>query len=124
MFEPVVFEGNTYVDGGILNNLPVEPLLDRCDFVIGVHTNAYSELFPLKSIRAVMERSLLLAIQTNVKERIRHCDVFIEPDTLYQFTTLDIDKAEQIFNIGYQHTLSLQDHLSRQLALRGKSQSS
>jgi NTE family protein len=119
MFEPVVFQQNVYVDGGILNNLPVEPLLDRCDFIIGVHTNSYNENFPLNSIRLVMERSLLLAIQTNVKERIQYCDMFIEPTLLHRFTTLDIDKAQEIFDIGYEHTISLKEQLFDKMKMAG-----
>jgi NTE family protein len=111
MFAPIEIDGNHYVDGGILNNLPVEPLLGTCDFIIGVHTNPYNELSPLVSMKAVMERSLLLAIHLNVKERIQHCDVFIEPPELHRFNTMDIDKAQQIFDTGYEYTLSLQDKL-------------
>jgi NTE family protein len=39
VFEPLRLEGGIYADGGLLNNLPVEPLLDKCDFIIGIHTN-------------------------------------------------------------------------------------
>lgn len=38
LFEPVHINGRMLVDGGILNNLPVEPLLGKCGFVVGVHS--------------------------------------------------------------------------------------
>jgi NTE family protein len=120
MFEPVIFEGNTYVDGGILNNLPVEPLLERCDLIIGVHTNPFHEAYPLNSMRLVMERSLLLAVHTNVKERIRYCDVFIEPPDLFRFTTLDLDKAQALFDIGYSYVMELQEKLASLVAEKKK----
>ncbi|MBC8111937.1 MAG: patatin-like phospholipase family protein [Verrucomicrobia bacterium] len=109
MFEPVVFEGNTYVDAGILNNLPVEPLLGICDFIIGVHTNPYDTLQPLTSMRAVMERSLLLAVHTNVKECMQYCDIYVEPPLLNRFTTIDIGKAKEIFQVGYAYALTMRE---------------
>lgn len=112
LFEPVQINGNTYVDGGILNNLPVEPLLDTCDCIIGVHTNPYDTKQKFTSMRAVMERSLLLAVQYNVKVRIKHCDLFIEPTALKRYATFDIAKAREIFDIGYQHTLGMADQLA------------
>ncbi|MBC7919916.1 MAG: patatin-like phospholipase family protein [Ferruginibacter sp.] len=112
LFEPVRFNGNTYVDGGILNNLPVEPLLDTCDFIIGVHTNPYDTQQKLTSVRAVMERSLLLAVHYNVKERVKRCDLFIEPGDLRRFATFDLAKGREIFDIGYQHTMKLVDQLT------------
>ena len=109
MFAPVQFDGYTLVDAGILNNLPVEPLLERCDFIIGVHANPYNSSQALNSIKSVMERSLLLAIHTNVNERIKYCDIFIEPTHLNKFTSFDVGKAKEIFEIGYEYTMGMKD---------------
>jgi NTE family protein len=112
MFEPMRIDGRMYVDGGILNNLPIEPLMGECDYIIGVHTNPIDPEMPLRSIRAIMERTLLLAVQNNVKERAAKCDLVIEPPTLHQFTSYDGRKARQIFEIGYEYTMLLTEKLS------------
>lgn len=112
VFEPVQINGRGYVDGGVLNNLPVEPLLGKCNYIIGIHTNPFNVEPPLTSMRSVIERSLLLAIQGNIKERIKQCDLFIEPPTLNQFTTLDNAKARDIFEIGYEFTMQLTGQLT------------
>ena len=103
LFEPVRINGRMMVDGGILNNLPVEPLLGKCGFMVGVHTNPCGTTQPLPNMKAVMERSLLLAIQNNVRERAVQCDFFVEPPDLCGFTTMDAAKAREIFNIGHQY---------------------
>ena len=36
LFSSRNFNGYTYADGGLLNNLPVEPLVGNCDLLIGV----------------------------------------------------------------------------------------
>jgi NTE family protein len=112
MFEPMRIDGRMYVDGGILNNLPVEPLIGQCDYIIGIHTNPIDPEMPLKSLRSIMERSLLLAIQNNVKERAAKCNLVIEPPTLHQFTSYDGRKARQIFEVGYEYTLKLTEKLA------------
>ncbi len=117
MFEPLQIDGKIYVDGGVLNNLPVEPLIGKCDYIIGVHTNPINDQLPINSMKAVMERSLLLAIQNNIKERITHCDLFIEPPMLNRFTTFDSKKAREIFEIGYTYTMNLTEKIA---AIRGK----
>ncbi|HQX43841.1 MAG TPA: patatin-like phospholipase family protein, partial [Saprospiraceae bacterium] len=41
LFRPISMNGNKYLDGGIVMNLPVSPLIDRCDIIVA------SNLFPL-----------------------------------------------------------------------------
>ena len=36
VFQPTVIDGNTYLDGGVLHNLPAFALRDICDYVLGV----------------------------------------------------------------------------------------
>ena len=43
MFDPILIDGHHYIDGGVLNNLPVEPLDGVCDVVIGVNCNHLPE---------------------------------------------------------------------------------
>jgi NTE family protein len=104
MFEPMLIDGRIFVDGGIVNNLPAETLLNRCDFIIGVHANPCPPGQALTSMRTVLERSLLLAIQAGIKDQVRLCDVYIEPPALCQFTTLDSSRAREIFDVGYRFT--------------------
>jgi len=116
LFEPIRVNDRLLVDGGVLNNLPVEPLLGKCDFIIGVHSNPCGTTLPLINMRTVMERSLLLAIGNNIRERAAQCDFFIEPPDLCRFTTLDAAKAREIFTIGYNHTKQVIPQLREALA--------
>ena len=47
LFEPIVHNGVTLIDGGILNNMPIEPLLGKYDYIIGSHCNPYGYNKPL-----------------------------------------------------------------------------
>lgn len=104
VFNPVTFEGNVYIDGGIMDNLPVRPLIGKCDFIIGVHTNPVSQKFDIKNAKEVTMRSLLMAINVNSTASKSHCNAVIEPPELGAYSPLDVSKAKEIFDIGYQYT--------------------
>lgn len=101
LFQPVKYEGMILVDGGLLNNLPAEPLQDRCDFVIGVHCNPIGRAEKLGNFRRVMERTFLFSVYNTIRTRIELCDLFIEPKELINFRVFDVSKAEKIFRAGY-----------------------
>ncbi len=104
VFSPFELDGKLLVDGGIINNLPVEPLIGNCDLIIGVHTNPNNPKYRINSIKSMIERTFHLAVYNNVKERQKHCDIFIEPPDLINFGLFEISKAKDIFNVGYEYT--------------------
>ena len=104
VFNPVSFKGGLYVDGGLLDNLPVLPIRDKCDFIVGSHCNHISPEFDPKNLKLVIERSLLMAISSNTLVSRQMCDVFIEPTRMDRFSSFDIGKAQEIFDYGYQFT--------------------
>lgn len=104
VFDPFVFNGGMYVDGGLLDNLPSAPIRPRCDFMIGSHCNMVSPTFDATSLKVVIERSLLLAIGANTLVSKQLCDVVVEPPGLDKYSSFDIGKAKEIFDIGYKFT--------------------
>jgi NTE family protein len=103
LFTPIEMEGKLMVDGGIINNLPVEPLIARCDLIIGVHCNPTHRKYKVGGIKSIIERTFHLSINNNVKERIKYCDIFIEPPQLINYGLFEISKAKEIYNQGYEH---------------------
>ncbi len=106
IFEPRQFQGGLYVDGGIFDNLPARPIRDLCDVVIGSHCNHISTDFDAKSLKVVIERSMLMTINANTQISRKLCDVFIEPPHLDRFGSFDIGKAQEIYDTGYQFAKS------------------
>ena len=107
VFDPVEIEGTYYIDGGILNNMPVEPVKAICDRVVGIHTNPAGVVDTPINMKMLMERSLMLAINCNIEMRKNMCDLFIEPEGLGKYRVFDIKKAREIFDIGYRYTADL-----------------
>jgi NTE family protein len=104
VFHPWQIKDHMYVDGGLLDNLPVGPIREKCEYVIGSHCNLISPSFDATSLKVVIERSLLMAIGANTSINKQMCDLVIEPPGLDKFSAFDIGKAKEIFDIGYKFT--------------------
>jgi NTE family protein len=104
IFNPVSLHGNLYVDGGLVDNLPVKPIRQQCDFIIGSHCNNISPDVDVTNIKLVIERSLLVAIYSNTEISRSMCDVFIEPPRMDRFSSLDLSKIQEIFDFSYRFT--------------------
>lgn len=105
LFNPIQFNDEKYIDGGILNNLPAEVLKDKVNTVVGIHSNPIDRNFVMKNFSNALERALMLAITRNVYLSASSCDYLIEPKGLEPFKVMDIGKANEIFKIGYEQGL-------------------
>ncbi len=103
IFEPVIIKNTAYIDGGILNNLPIEPLQDRCQRIIGLNSNPIGSDFQVTNVKDLVERSLLLAITNHTHTKASACHLFLEPPQLGKYKIFDFGKAREIFDIGYNY---------------------
>lgn len=105
MFKPVKIDKYYYVDGGIMNNLPVEPLKDLVDFTIGVEVNPFlEEEKDFDNIISIGIRSFFLAIRSNIEVSKRFCDLFIQPPELTKIPLFATWKAKDAIEIGYRYS--------------------
>jgi NTE family protein len=104
IFEPQIIDGITYVDGGLLNNLPVDCIRDQCRILIGVHVNHNGPEENISGIKAIAERTFRLAIGQNVSGSLSKCDFVIDPPETRLFNTFDFKRADEIFQIGFEET--------------------
>lgn len=111
IFEPVELDGNLYADGGILNNFPIEALVGKCDILIGIHVNPLAAMKSDMDVAAIIDRVFHMAIHSRVHEKAGKCDVFIEPAGLMNYGLFEFKKAQEIFDLGYQHTMGMADKI-------------
>ncbi len=102
LMTPVVMNGEVYVDGGVNNNFPIEPLEGICSPILGVSVNPVMEDKEINSLRKVGLRTFLISIYEHSKPRMARCDWFVEPHNAGQFGLLEVKKADAIFNAGYE----------------------
>jgi len=103
VFTPVEIGGSHFVDGGVLNNFPTEPLLGQCDKLIGVYVNPLKEIShkDLKRSFRVVERALNIRSVSDSKAKFSSCDTFIYPEGLCDYAVFGMRSIDEIFQLGY-----------------------
>lgn len=102
MFPYVKRDKSVYYDGGILDNLPVKPLLGQCKFLIGVHVNAPDEIKPDKLTPAkLLDRITHLAIGQSVAQNAQKCNLFLEPPGMLKFSMFGKKEVMHIYEHVY-----------------------
>lgn len=122
IFKTQVINNQVYVDGGLLNNMPVLAIRELCDKVIGVHVNHSGPRDKVSGIKQIVERCLRLALESNIKDNKLACDVFIQPDKVTEFDTFDFRKADQIYKTGFDSTQEMMPDILKDLELSDKSE--
>ncbi len=103
-FAPVTIEGRLLVDGGIVNNIPVDVVKDMgADIVIAVDiaTPILDQVNSSSSLLTVVEQSINISLIQNSIRLIKKADIVIEPD-LREFASTDFDKSSGMIARGYQ----------------------
>jgi NTE family protein len=107
VFSPVKIKDSYYVDGGTLNNFPVELIKKQSDVLIGIYVNGFEniDINDLKHSHQVAERAFKLK---SVKEdyiKFKDCDLIVCPNGLDEFGTFNKSNIKHIFDIGYNATI-------------------
>jgi len=107
LFAPVEIDGMLYLDGGLFDNLPVEPISNKCKRVIAVNVSPINKTDKLKNLIQISARTFHLSVNSTIKGVKDKCDLFIEPPELDKFEILDASKADEIFEVGYEFCKNL-----------------
>ena len=101
VFDPVVIKNTTYVDGGVLNNLPAEILNQKgCDYIIGVDVLPFLPV-EKKSILDITLWSIRLMQHSNTQNGIKYCNWLIESNAIEKYNEFEFDKYKEIYQYGY-----------------------
>lgn len=113
IFDPVQLNHSLFVDGGILNNFPVEPLNGKCDKIIGVDVNSIRvEQAEIRKSN-LLDRSFHLSQAASVLAKGNQCDLFIQPPNMSQFGMFEIKRSQEIYDYGYAYGLGLEEEIKQ-----------
>jgi NTE family protein len=101
LFNPVIINNIHYVDGGVMDNLPITPIEKQCRCFIGSFVNPAGQADNFSSLISIAERTFILNIYKEILEKSGRFDLYIAPPELSNYGVLDPEKAEEIFRIGY-----------------------
>ena len=106
VFSPVRIGDMVLVDGGMLNNFPVDVCRAMgADIVIGVRVSSKVEGNPdaLNSLPKIIDQLMGTVTKTRAESNIAMCDIFIQPDvTGYGPMSFDAAAIDSLIHRGYQ----------------------
>lgn len=105
IFSPVIIDGKSYIDGGVLNNMPVEPIEDLVDLKIGVNVMPIERKMPIHSAKDIIMKSLMMSIGEQSARKNHKFDILIEPKNIVHFNGLSLKNAKEMFDLGYNTAL-------------------
>lgn len=120
MFKPVVIDGDHFVDGGVINNMPVAPLLNDADFIIGSNLMPYGSLPPADTgtVINIVWRCFDLSVMANSQSEASLCDVVLETAMLNTYTIFSVNRLREMHDVGYNDTIRRMPEILKALTLK------
>ena len=106
IFKPVRINGITYVDGGVLANLPAWALRDKCKYLIGINCSPMPRRGKPKSLMDIAHRTYDLLVKNNSQSQMQLCDLAISIDDIASYKVFNLKEIRRVFRSGYDNTLS------------------
>lgn len=105
VFKPVKIDGVTYVDGGVVANLPAWALRDQCKYLIGVNCSPMPHRNQPKSILDIAQLTYDLLVKTNAIPQMELCDLAISINDIAKYKVFNLKEINRVFRSGYDSTM-------------------
>lgn len=105
LFQPVIIDNICYLDGGVLDNMPVAPVDNQCRFLIGSYVNPVCYIEKISGLINIAERAFMLRMSEEIDQKSDKFDLLIAPRELMNYKILDPEKAQELYNLGYKATI-------------------
>ena len=114
LFKPVMIDSNSYVDGGVIDNLPIKDLKD-CDVTIGINVNPRIGEKSISNMMSVAMRVFKLITYSHSTYHKNEFDYYMCPKDLKNYKLFDGRKIDEIFHIGEQSADSHMDQIKKSM---------
>lgn len=107
LFSPVEIDGKLLIDGGVINNYPVEEVRKMgADYVIGVDVqDGLKNRTNLKEATRILLQISNLQVIEGMKSKIAQTDLYIKPE-VSQYSVISFEKGNEIILKGEESTFS------------------
>ncbi len=114
MFRPISYKNMSLIDGGLFDNIPIKPLLNKdykilsLDVMPRTKSLNKTSLNPIKFIKKKIFRDL----HKNINFSIKHSDYYLTSLALREFKLLSLKDLDACYKIGYKEAqIQLKDFL-------------
>lgn len=115
LFEPVKYRGYMLTDGSATSCFPVEPLLGKCNNIIGVYVNPIEQLKEISGITGIIDRGIHMALHGEFTHKKALCSIVIEPADLKKYGMFDFGKVDELIDIGYRQAMKSEKEIRKLL---------
>ena len=102
VFEPVVIDGDIYVDGGSLNHFPTKSIREKVDILIGIDVMPRKGDVTISNTKDLLTSFIHSLAIVSGEEGRDLCDYMVESSAINFYSAFDFDKFEEIYNYGYE----------------------
>jgi NTE family protein len=112
LYNPVEINGKLHIDGGVVNNYPVEELKNRgVDFIIGVDVqDGLKARDQLKDVTSVLSQLNNFSMIEKMEGKRRMTNIYIKPDTK-GFSVVSFDNGQEIIKKGTEKAIEFINQL-------------
>jgi len=123
IFNPIEIDGKSLIDGGIVNNFPVDIMLAKgADYVIGVDVGApLYKKDEISSVLDILDQISSFHQQDRYKTNLRLTDLYIKPD-INGLTAMSFDDVTDLIKRGEDAAMQHIDEIRRLAAELKKTQ--
>ncbi|MFV8368939.1 patatin-like phospholipase family protein [Flavobacterium sp. LB2R40] len=114
LFSPVEIDGKILVDGGVVNNYPIEEVRKLgADIIIGVDVqNDLLDRTQLKDATKILVQITNLQSIERMKRNVSDTDIYIRPDVT-QYGVISFDKGKEIIRKGEEATFAVYEQIKK-----------
>ena len=114
LFQPVTIDGQILIDGGVVNNYPIDELRAKgMDVIIGVDVqDGLANREELTSAPDVLVQINNFRTINDMKLKIRKTDIYIKPD-IKEYSVVSFSEGSKIIENGKQATIAKTDALKK-----------
>lgn len=110
LFAPVVLERDSYVDGGLMDNIPVEPIKADCQQLIVSNITPTSAKAKMKNLIQIATRMVYMSVNTRSEQAKKEATYYIEPKGIDNYEMFLRKHADELFELGYNTTKGIIDN--------------
>jgi NTE family protein len=107
LFSPIEIKGQFYVDGGLMDNIPVEPIKNDCEKIIVVNISPINPCETFNNLIKVASRTFYMSVNANVPRIRKYTTIFIEPEGIENYDILSLSHASELYELGYKSACNI-----------------
>lgn len=107
LFAPVVLERDSYVDGGLMDNIPVKPIKNDCTDIIVSNISPINPKAKMKNLVQIATRTVYMSVNVKMEEIKKQATHYIEPKGIDGYEMFLLKHADELFELGYTTTQNI-----------------